>query len=246
MYQTPLQTEHHPSSSFPPHPKLNTNNNLPLTQANMNLFSDMNNPSKLEQAFLLIIKEVNQRDLMIKNLQEEIASLKKQLQLQTNPASSLNPYIPFNQTPSNRINYQHVNTNPLYNQSSKDSPLRMNDDTNNKRNVGKMGYHSDTEKKLRVMTVPKVTTPICGGGDITGGVSQSRIEVKNFLKEVKGKVDPHVFKEFIRYIKILTNKSGVVNRKGMIENVKLLFGTEHEDLYNKFEEILCVKKMDSK
>ena len=144
MYQTPLQTEHHPSSSFPPHPKLTTNNNLPLTQANMNLFSDMNNPSKLEQAFLLIINEVNQRDLIIKNLQEEITSLKKQLQLQTNQSLPSNQNITFGQStsnvtfaqsPSNRITYYNVNTNPIYNQSSKESPLRMNDNTNNKQDV---------------------------------------------------------------------------------------------------------------
>ena len=60
---------------------------------------------------------------------------------------------------------------------------------------------------------------------------------------MKGQVEPKLFKEFIKNIKLLTNKTGNnVNRKAIIENVKNLFGEQHKDLFLKFEEILGVKK----
>jgi hypothetical protein len=250
MYQSPqyqnslFQTEHQSSSSYPLQQNLNTN--PPLTQPNLNFLSDIQTTSTLDEAFLLIRNEINKRDVMIKELQTELASLKSQLQLQSNPSPLQHQYATFSQNPSNRIDSQYLTANAPFIPSTKESPLIINDITNNKRNLSKTGYHSDTEKKLRVMTRPKMaTTPNCGGADGMGVASQSRVEVKNFLKEVKETVDPQVFKEFIKYIKVLTSKSEVVNKKVMIEKVKLLFGTEHAYLYSKFEEILCVKKMVS-
>ena len=72
--------------------------------------------------------------------------------------------------------------------------------------------------------------------------AQSRNEVKNYLKEVKDIVDPKLFKEFIKNIKLLTNKTANVNKKVIIENVRNLFGEQYIDLYMKFETILGVKK----
>ena len=248
MYQSPqyhdslFKTEHQTSSSYPLQQDLNNNPSLP--QTNLNFLTDLPSSSRLDEAFLLIQNEINKRDVIIKELQTELASLKSQLQLQSNPPLQ-NQFATFSQNPSNRIDSQYLTANAPFIPSTKESPLIINDLINNKRNLSKTGYHSDTEKKLRVMTRPKMATPNCGGGDGMGVASQSRIEVKNFLKEVKETVDPQVFKEFIKYIKVLTSKSEVVNRKVMIEKVKLLFGTEHAYLYSKFEEILCVKKMVS-
>ena len=66
--------------------------------------------------------------------------------------------------------------------------------------------------------------------------------MKNYLKEVKSIVDPKMFKEFIKNIKLLTNKTANVNKKAIIDNVKNLFGDQYIDLYMKFETILGVKK----
>ena len=66
--------------------------------------------------------------------------------------------------------------------------------------------------------------------------------MKNYLKEVKAIVDPKMFKEFIKNIKLLTNKTANVNKKAIIDNVKNLFGDQYIDLYMKFETILGVKK----
>lgn len=73
--------------------------------------------------------------------------------------------------------------------------------------------------------------------------SQSRNEIKLFLNEVKEKISSRDFKEFIKYIKILTDKSVInVNRKDIFENVKSLFGKEFKDLYEKFELLLSIRK----
>lgn len=70
----------------------------------------------------------------------------------------------------------------------------------------------------------------------------SRVEIKFFLQEVKEKISPKNFKQFISYIKILTDKNGVVtNRSEIFENVKSLFGIENKELYLKFEQILSIK-----
>jgi hypothetical protein len=71
----------------------------------------------------------------------------------------------------------------------------------------------------------------------------SRNEVKTFLTEVRERVPPKEFKEFIKYIKILTDKNGVnLNRKETFENVRILFGKEYRDLFHKFEHLLSINK----
>ena len=81
---------------------------------------------------------------------------------------------------------------------------------------------------------------------ITGNSSNfqghSKNEVKLYLKEVKSKVDPIIFKEFIQNIKLLTNskeKNGV-DKKSVVEKVKMLFGEQFKDLYIKFESIIGI------
>lgn len=73
--------------------------------------------------------------------------------------------------------------------------------------------------------------------------SNSRQEIKIFLNEVKEKIPTKDFKDFIKYIKILTDKNNTtVNQKEIFDNVKILFGYQYKDLYIKFEEILSIKK----
>ena len=71
----------------------------------------------------------------------------------------------------------------------------------------------------------------------------SRNEVKYFLNEVRDKIPSKDFKEFIKLIKILTEKNnqGSVNRKEIFDKVKNLFGLQFKDMYNKFELLLSLK-----
>ena len=127
--------------------------------------------------------------------------------------------------------------------STQESPFRnINQDFLSNR----INYNSDSEKKVKVpLPWPTTQTPSNSFMMTNSGnkdSAQSRNEVKNYLKEVKDIVDPKLFKEFIKNIKLLTNKTANVNKKAIIENVRNLFGEQYIDLYMKFETILGVKK----
>jgi hypothetical protein len=117
-------------------------------------------------------------------------------------------------------------------------------------------YISETQRKIHDNKQKEIFyTPSCGylkspnkNEHITHSHSKinestsSRIEIKSYLQEVKEKIPAHNFKQFIKYIKILTDKNGVIfNRNEIFENVRLLFGTENKELYSKFEHILSIK-----
>ena len=180
------------------------------------------NNNEIENAFSIILNEINKRDERIKELEEQVMSLKRQLQIKNN------------QYPS--VTVGQTNLVP----SAQDSPFRQDFLSN------RINYNSDSEKKVKVpLTRPTTQTPSNSFMMTNSGnkdSAQSRNDVKNYLKEVKDIVDPKLFKEFIKNIKLLTNKTANVNKKAIIENVKNLFGEEYIELYLKFETILGVKK----
>ncbi len=52
--------------------------------------------------------------------------------------------------------------------------------------------------------------------------TNSKRDVKNYLKEVKSKIDPKKFKEFIRNIKLLTAKNNsALNKDIIVESVRI-------------------------
>ena len=71
--------------------------------------------------------------------------------------------------------------------------------------------------------------------------NESRDEVKIFLLKVKERIPAKDFKEFITDIKLLTDKNNVCNKKEIINHVNVIF-QNHRDLYERFEEILLIKK----
>lgn len=193
---------------------------------------DQANSSEIENAFSLILNEISKRDQRIRELEEQVLSLQKQISNKNNTYQN----IPTNNTLQNILTGQ-------------DSPFRnLGQDFSSNR----VGYNSDSEKKVKIpIQKPSTQTPsnsfIVNNNNSSSYLpkdsSQSRNEVKKFLNEVKGQVEPKLFKEFIKNIKLLTNKTGnSVNRKAIIENVKNLFGEQHMDLFLKFEEILGIKK----
>jgi hypothetical protein len=72
--------------------------------------------------------------------------------------------------------------------------------------------------------------------------STSRYEVKEFLNTVKEKIPGKEFKEFIKLIKLLTDRNNIQNKTEIFNLVKILFGERYKDLYDKFEKILSNKK----
>ena len=186
---------------------------------------ELTNNNEIENAFSIILNEINKRDERIKELEEQVTSLKRQLLIKNNQ------YQP--------VTVGQTNLVP----STQESPFRnINQDFLSNR----INYNSDSEKKVKVpLPLPTTQTPSNSFMMTNSGnkdSAQSRNEVKNYLKEVKDIVDPKLFKEFIKNIKLLTNKTANVNKKAIIENVRNLFGEQYIDLYMKFETILGVKK----
>ena len=186
---------------------------------------ELTNNNEIENAFSIILNEINKRDERIKELEEQVTSLKRQLLIKNNQ------YQPVTVGQSNLV------------PSTQESPFRnINQDFLSNR----INYNSDSEKKVKVpLPWPTTQTPSNSFMMTNSGnkdSAQSRNEVKNYLKEVKDIVDPKLFKEFIKNIKLLTNKTANVNKKAIIENVRNLFGEQYIDLYMKFETILGVKK----
>ena len=186
---------------------------------------ELTNNNEIENAFSIILNEINKRDERIKELEEQVTSLKRQLLIKNNQ------YQP--------VTVGQTNLVP----STQESPFRnINQDFLSNR----INYNSDSEKKVKVpLPWPTTQTPSNSFMMTNSGnkdSAQSRNEVKNYLKEVKDIVDPKLFKEFIKNIKLLTNKTANVNKKAIIENVRNLFGEQYIDLYLKFETILGVKK----
>ena len=186
---------------------------------------ELTNNNEIENAFSIILNEINKRDERIKELEEQVTSLKRQLLVKNNQ------YHP--------VTVGQTNLVP----STQESPFRnINQDFLSNR----INYNSDSEKKVKVpLPWPTTQTPSNSFMMTNSGnkdSAQSRNEVKNYLKEVKDIVDPKLFKEFIKNIKLLTNKTANVNKKAIIENIRNLFGEQYIDLYMKFETILGVKK----
>ena len=186
---------------------------------------ELTNNNEIENAFSIILNEINKRDERIKELEEQVTSLKRQLLIKNNQ------YQP--------VTVGQTNLVP----STQESPFRnINQDFLS----NTINYNSDSEKKVKVpLPLPTTQTPSNSFMMTNSGnkdSAQSRNEVKNYLKEVKDIVDPKLFKEFIKNIKLLTNKTANVNKKAIIDNVKNLFGDQYIDLYMKFETILGVKK----
>ncbi len=70
---------------------------------------------------------------------------------------------------------------------------------------------------------------------------ESRDEIKEFLLQVKGRIQAKDFKEFISDIKLLTDRNNICNKNEVINHVNMIF-QNHRDLYASFEEILLIKK----
>lgn len=144
------------------------------------------------------------------------------------PSSSIRNYG------MNGIN-QNNNNNMIYSQTNS---------VNQNKNRGNIKDDVIYERQNSIGNNDKSVEGTMDGSIFTGNSSNfqrhSKVEVKLYLKEVKSKVDPIIFKEFIQNIKLLTNsknKNGI-DKKSVIERVKILFGEQFKDLFIKFESII--------
>ena len=243
----------------------NIQNNI-NQQRNQNLNNNFIIPNdELGKAILMIRKECKKKDDRIKELERKVLDLTTKLNslLKNSKNNELNEEFNKNPFANNQIGLLDSNKvldGGILNKINKDirghsmgyTGLNKNNQRSNSymQNMGhnNINYNSDTEK---------VTNNKFPGYDnlshsndhsvltYNGGGSQasSKAEVKNYLKEVKSKIEPKKFKEFIRNIKLLTAKNNTtLNKNIIVESVRILFGEEHKDLFIKFENIIGVKK----
>ena len=143
-----------------------------------------------------------------------------------------------NNTSSNKINKNNENSN--FNSQGKINSIILNRNQNycnsvNRKDINKIfndeNYISDEGNKSKNNSLSMIN-------------DNPKNEVKNYLREVRNKLDPEDFSRFIQYIKILTNSGNSREQKlGVIEEIKKIFGNENYNLFVKLENITQKKNL---
>ena len=241
--QNPLISQAHRSTNnpFPTSSPLNNRNIRPNNQVqnqnqnqnknvnmnmNINKNSNMNRNGQIDvvgKAFLMIRSELKRRDDRIIELEKKVAELTRKINMLTNRNINNN---------NNNNNNFSSSMNPFGKSSTEE--YNEEDDRNL---INKIGRDMRPGKfdNLSHSNEDSVLT-------YNGVNYNSKLEVKNYLRVVKNKLDPQKFKEFIRNIKMLTTKnSSTLNRNIIVENVRIIFGEEHKDLFIRFKRIIGVR-----
>lgn len=208
--------------------KINNNNNLNGNKNITNNLVNNNLPNNnINRALMVIRNEFKKKDDQIKSLELKVAELEKKINIITNSNIS-------NQQNNDKL-LNNINMPITKNFTFGDklsNEINANNE-NKKIEIGVGSYRIDNEK-------------IKDNSVITGNSSNSKVhsknEVKLYLKEVKEKVEPSIFKEFISYIKLLTSSkdNNGVDRNEIVENVRELFGEQYKNLFIKFQSIIGV------
>lgn len=230
----------------------NNNNNL-----NQNRNTNNKPNDELGKAFLIIQRELRRKDNRILELERKIQELTKKLNSLMNNNNNNNFMIsknspmmtPYKEEPKNI--YGNNLNNDLYDmefnkQNSNiinrgKSSIRNNNNRSRGFQISNLNYNSDNENIVKRYQGYDNLSHSNDNSVLTynGVHSNSKKEVKEYLKEVKAKIDPKKFKEFISNIKLLTSKSEIApNKEAIVENMKILFGKEHVDLFLRFEKII--------
>ena len=231
---------------------------------NMNKNSNMNRNGQYDvvgKAFLMIRSELKRRDDRIIELEKKVAELTRKINMLTNRninnnsnniSSSMNPF-----GKSSKEEYSEEDDRNLINKIGRDmrpggySFGYMNLNGNQRSNSyvrsisqNTPNYNSDSDNIVKRFQKFDNLSHSNEDSVLTyNGVNyNSKLEVKNYLRVVKNKLDPQKFKEFIRNIKMLTTKnSSTLNRNIIVENVRMIFGEEHKDLFIRFKRIIGVR-----
>ena len=234
---------------------------------NINKNSNMNRNGQIDvvgKAFLMIRSELKRRDDRIIELEKKVAELTRKINMLTNRninnnnnnnnnfSSSMNPF-----GKSSTEEYNEEDDRNLINKIGRDmrpggySFGYMNLNGNQRSNSyvrsisqNTPNYNSDSDNIVKRFQKFDNLSHSNEDSVLTyNGVNyNSKLEVKNYLRVVKNKLDPQKFKEFIRNIKMLTTKnSSTLNRNIIVENVRIIFGEEHKDLFIRFKRIIGVR-----
>lgn len=243
----------------------NQNKNVNMNMnMNMNKNSNMNRNGQYDvvgKAFLMIRSELKRRDDRIIELEKKVAELTRKINMLTNRninnnsnniSSSMNPF-----GKSSKEEYNEEDDRNLINKIGRDmrpggySFGYMNLNGNQRSNSyvrsisqNTPNYNSDSDNIVKRFQKFDNLSHSNEDSVLTyNGVNyNSKLEVKNYLRVVKNKLDPQKFKEFIRNIKMLTTKnSSTLNRNIIVENVRMIFGEEHKDLFIRFKRIIGVR-----
>lgn len=242
----------------------NQNKNLNM---NMNKNANMNRNGQYDvvgKAFLMIRSELKRRDDRILELEKKVAELTRKINILTNRninnnnnnnnnfSSAINPFGKVSKDELNEdedrnlinkigrdmhqggSNFGYFNMNG--NQRSNSYVRSISQNTPN--------YNSDSDNIVKRFQKFDNLSHSNEGSVLTyNGVNyNSKLEVKNYLRVVKNKLEPQKFKEFIRNIKLLTTKnSSTLNRNIIVENVRIIFGEEYKDLFVKFKRIIGIR-----
>jgi hypothetical protein len=207
-------------------------NNKPNISSSNNLKKNMPNPSaNINKALIYIRNEFSKKDKKIKELEMQVVQLENQINLLLNKKNN------------NNNNSKNINNNMIYNEEN------IGDNYAYGRQFSSSFISNEKNKPLNIEGQVRAQNPNEGQREnsVTTYNSikfqgHSKLEVKAYLKEVKEKVDPPIFKEFIKNIKSLTNskdKSGIY-KNIVVEKVKLLFGEQYKDLFIKFQSIIGI------
>ena len=248
-----------------PNPKPNyniinrNNNNIKNMNQNRNSNFRTNESNELSQAFLIIQNELKKKNNRINELERKVRELTAKIRsLKNNNFTSNNSPMmtPYKEEPKNIYNNINENTDDerfnnnlnnmgFKNQNSNIINLGQTNIRNNSQKrafkASNLNYNSDNENIVkRNQNYDNLSHSNDNSVLTYNGVhSNSKKDVKEYLKEVKEKIEPKKFKEFIRNIKLLTSKSEIApNKEIIIENMRKLFGNEHLDLFLRFEKII--------
>jgi hypothetical protein len=166
----------------------------------------------IQNAFSTIISELNSKDIRIKELEEKVNFLQSKLDsLQKNYQTNL-------QNNKYQNNFQNYNTN---------SPINENNNHLNN-HINRINYENNEINR----------TPTNSTSSRAGTGNWAKIEVKKYLEEVKSRVNKNLFQKFVEKIRLLTGKKANHDKFEIINEVKILFGSEYYDLYEKLEKII--------
>ena len=249
-----------PNANNPNTNKRNNNINNNINQnRNININNNDNN-NELGRAFLIIQKELKKKDNKIYELERKLQELtKKYNSLLNNTNNNINNnYRISNISPSMEEDPKNIYKNTMnknvYNIGFNNNNQNMNlINLNNIRSYSQkkpfqgsnLNYNSDNENIVKRNQGYDNLSHSNDNSVLTynGVHTNSKKDVKDYLKEVKEKIDARKFKEFIRNIKLLTSKSGIApNKESIVESMRNLFGKEHIDLFLRFEKIIGANK----
>ena len=256
MNQISKTTNNSQKKPFTENSNLN-NRNIQINQVrnqNSNPLNNNNNqPDELGKAFFIIRRELKRKDDKILELEKKVLELTNKLNLLTNNKTSN-----FNTTPKAEFNEEEnkigTDIHPRgysmgYTGLNNMNNLRNNNlRTNNyirSTSQNNPNYNSDNETLAKRYHAYDNLSHSNDNSVLTynGIQTNSKKDVKKYLKEVKSKIEPKKFKEFIRNIKLLTAKNNAALNKDIImDSVRILFGEEHKDLFIRFEAIIGVGK----